>query len=248
MSEGQSFELEGKRGPVSRIKDSLSSKSWAKEVAQQFDSSVEQIGDITESQGIVPVFLEETAKSEFLNHWHRHGGDEVGGWAVGTEGEHNVHKYLHVTKVIPDSGSGSHGEFHFAGHHVAYDYVRQRRQEGEQLVVIGTVHTHPKGWSGRIKGQDRDSTMFLTLENIYKGGELLSNKRSHIVITPADDNQVDIWQAKETSEKWHKRLVRIGHFLLKSNNSPSSRVRVVEKSSPSRVRIVDKPSRVRIID
>ena len=113
MSEGQDFESEGNGSRLSRIKDALGSKSWAKEVASQFDSTVEQIGDITESLGIKPVFLEETAKQELLEHWQQNGGSEVGGYVIGTEGDYDGHKYLHVTKIILDSGSGSQGEFHF---------------------------------------------------------------------------------------------------------------------------------------
>lgn len=255
MAEGQNFELEGKRPPLSRIKDRLRSKSWVREAAQQFDSSVEQVGEITESQGIVPVFLDEVVKKEIYNHWHRHGGNEVGGYAIGTEGEHDSHKYLHVSKFIPDSGTGSHGDFHFADPHGAYDYIRQRRLAGEHLVLIGTIHTHPKGWSGRITGGDRDANVFSTYEAIR--GDLLSHKRSHIVMTPADDNKVDIWQAKETNEEWNKKLVRTGHFLLKSNTPPPSRARVIDNSS--RVKVIDRSStgeqsgvrkqnRVRVID
>lgn len=259
MAEGQSFELEGKRPPLSRIKDKLKSKSWAREVAQQFDSSVEQVGEIIESQGIVPVFLDETVKKEISNHWRRHGGNnEVGGYAVGTEGEQQGHKYLHVTKFIPDTGTGTQVEFDFAGGpHGAYDYIRQRRLAGEHLVLIGTVHTHPKGWSGRITGGDRDAKVFATYETESYKGDLLSNKRSHIVMTPADDSKVDIWQAKDTNEPWHKRLARTGHFLLKSNNPPQSRVRVIDKSP--RVKVIDRSStgeqggvgkqnRIRVID
>lgn len=246
MAEEQSPDFEGKRSLVSRIKDAVRSTGWAKEIAQQFDSSVEKVGEVTEANGIVPVFLDVTAKSEIFSHWHSYGGNEVGGWAVGTEGTHNGHKYLHVTKIIPDSGSGSHGEFLFAGPHAAYDYVRQRRQAGEHLVVIGSVHTHPKGWSGRITGQNRDSSVFASLEAL--SGGLLSNKRSHIVMTPADNNQIDIWQANDTNEPWDKKLVRNGHFLLKSIKPPEGRVRIVQQASPGRVKIVEKPSRVRIVD
>lgn len=242
MAEGQSLELEGR------------SRSWVREVAQQFNSSVEQVGEITESQGLVPVFLDEVVKQEISNHWQRHSeGNEVGGWAVGSEREHGGHKYLHVTKFIPDPGSGTHIDFKFAGpwESGAFQYVEQRRQAGEHLVVIGTVHTHPKGWSGRITGGNRDANVFSTYEAMK--GDLLSNKRSHIVMTPEDDNKLDIWQAKEIDEPWDKKLLRTGHFLLKPHPSrvrvvKSSRVRVIDKSSSSTGQGASKPSRVRVID
>jgi len=169
--------------------ESLRNQSWAKEVAQKHDSTVEQVGNITEGSGIVPVFLDETAKEEMLTHWQRGGSvNEVGGYAVGIEGEHDGHKYLRVTKIIPDMGIGgnrSSGHYQFGHVEPAISYINTRHQYGEHLVIIGSVHTHPKGWSGQITGEGGDASMFDAFEDSRRyGGDDWSEKRSHIVITP----------------------------------------------------------------
>lgn len=108
-------------------------------------------------------------------------------------------RYLHVKHVIADYGIGRYGDFQFKDVAVALDYVRERRLGG-------------------------DLTVFSNYEPEMVSGELWSSYRSHIVLTPADNNSLDVWQPKRSNEPWEKRLVRNGYFILE----PKPKVRLVK--------------------
>lgn len=224
MSEGS---IEGNRGTLSLLRDRFKDYKWAEEIASKYNSKSERVDIVTERHGLVPVFLDRKAINELLENWRSHGGVEVGGWLIGEEDILNNHSYLHILRIIPDTGRGSSGDFHFNGPSNALNYISQRRSQGERTVIIGTAHTHPQGWSGRITGSDRDSSVFAAYEPQMVGGELWSKKRSHIVLTPMDNDALDVWQAKFSSEPWEKRLVRNGYFVLEPKTSPQGRVRLV---------------------
>ncbi|MBI2086045.1 hypothetical protein HYT74_01765 [Candidatus Daviesbacteria bacterium] len=119
------------------------------------------------------------------------------------------------------------GDFKFNGSLEALNYVRQRRTQGARLVIIGTAHTHPTAWSGRITGPGRDSSVFAAYDPSLIVEEEWSKVRTHLVLTPQDNNALDIWQAKSTKEPWEKRLVRNGYFLLQPKNTPRSRIKLL---------------------
>lgn len=226
MSDGPS-QIEGGRGAFSLLRDRFQSHQWAEEVGTRYNSTVEKVGIVSERQGLIPVFIDRKAINEFNDHWRRFGGREVGGWLVGQEDTVNNHPYHHITTVVPDLGSGSTGDFQFRGPIDVLNYVNQRRLHQERLVVIGTAHTHPKGWSGRITGLGRDSSAFASYDPSVVNNESWSKARTHLVLTPADNNALDVWQVKSTNEAWEKRLVRNGYFLLQSKDTPPSRVRIL---------------------
>lgn len=220
-------QVEGERGALSLLRDRFKSHQWVEDVALRHNLRAERVGIVTERQGIVPMLLERQAINELLENWRNHGGVEVGGWLVGEEGAANNHPYLHIKHVIADYGIGRGGDFQFRDIDVALNYARERQKAGEKLVVVGTAHTHPQGWSGRITGYGRDLTVFSSYEPEIVNSELWSNYRSHIVLTPADNQALDVWQPKRSNEPWEKRLIRNGYFILEPKATTQGRVRVI---------------------
>lgn len=226
MSEQGSSSIEGNVGFWSKFKDRVRSTKWAERVAAENECRLKKVGVITEEWGIRPVFVHKETTNWMVNYWRSREGAEVGGWLIGEEETSGEHPYLRIVEVIPDSGRGTFGDFNFQGPHGALNLCEGKGSEGKKLVVIGTFHTHPPGWSGRVTVGERDEHVFAIFEDIT--GKLWSQKRAHIVLTPADDNKIDVWQAKNTSGLWGERLIRNGYFLLEPKTPPPSRVKIVE--------------------
>jgi len=190
-------------------------KEWWNDFAESKGFEVSQTGEVKETEGTIPLFLDKKALEEAKEWAGTWAGSELGGWLIGYQDEYRNHPYLRVTKIFKDKGKGDAISFNSESMGEATDYAREAKNKGEKASVVGFFHTHPQGWSGKITYGDRDSHVFGTVE-ASKGGELWTEKSAHIVLTPDENQAIDVWQTNGKAKEigWDNSLVRNNCFIL----------------------------------
>ncbi len=205
-------EIKGGRNPFSVLKDQLKSYGWAEEVAKKYDTNLNRVGAITEQEGIVPVFIDRLAIDSLEESWQSATRREIYGWLIGGQAESDGHPFVHISTFLGYRLNATNSrDFSLASTFEAHDFIeRASSRPGEKRVIIGAGFTHPKHKSHRLTADDL--LLLKKFETDNRGP--WSSNRAHLVITPEDNNAIDLWQAKHIEGPLETRLIRNGYFVL----------------------------------